>query len=112
MSNYVIKVFEKQDNSELTPFISEETGKQMSVEGTGFMIFGLTPKKDEQGLLAGLHIHVVKHAISNQMIAEALHHDKDIMQAMKHHAVMMLIGGMLGVKPDDDSEEDEESAAE
>lgn len=95
MSNYVVKVFEKHENGDLTPFAFNEEGTLFELHGEGFMLFALTETESEDGR-SQLRNESAIHDLSEHMIAEALNNNKICKSAMAKASLFALLNKLTG----------------
>lgn len=106
MSNYVVKVFEKHENGDLTPFAFNEEGTLFELHGKGFMLFALTETESEDGRLQ-LKNESAIHDLSERMIAEVLNNNQPCKSALAKASLFKLLNTLTG-----DLDEEIDNAAE
>lgn len=95
MSNYVVKVFEKHENGDLTPFAFNKEGTRFELHGEGFMLFALTETESEDGR-SQLRNESVIHDLSEHMIAEALNNNQPCKSALAKASLFALLDKLTG----------------
>lgn len=111
MSNYVIKVFEKQENGELKPFAFDHDNTVYELEGEGFVCLGITQSDPSEGQVRVSSQSAV-HDVSSGAVGSALMGDDTIRAALNAYAKHEMLKRLVDRLCTEDKEEDEESAAE